>query len=274
MREIDYNLENELKKGNFECLDLDYWFKTYQYNYIISAIQGCDKVINRDVLNFIVTYAELLLLYPNKDIELNNNDIISNCEYLLSQAIIVGSKHFGEYRDIVLPLFHSTNDTVRLYCHANLPLHNSWLMQESFDRIQKIRYLRSEFYHCWDEDLFTNITKDRILYLVKALELRVINCTFNNYDLEYTGTAISSLLFESGIYIPEFDIDVLHTIQDKRILGYCLNKLIEDGYLKFKDGIRLPNCLTVDNSSTCMNKIKMKRLEAINVFDKMYRVKK
>ena len=59
--DYDYELEKELASGNFNRIDLDKWFKTYQYNYIYYAIQGCDKVINKEVLDFIITYADMLL---------------------------------------------------------------------------------------------------------------------------------------------------------------------------------------------------------------------
>lgn len=276
MEKIDYELEKELSNGNFSRIDLDSWFKTYQYNYIFCAIQGCDKVINVDVLQFIIIYAELLMSNPNPNLKNDKESVIWNCEYLLSQVVIVASRHFEEYKCVIERLFHSESEMVRLYCNANCPL---WFSKshgfEITERIQKVRELRKEFYHCWDEGVFSEITKNRILFLVKALELKVINYVSYNREVEFSPISICSLLFENYVYnISKFDIDVLYVIDDKRILGYCLNKMIEDDYLQFKEDCFLPSNLFF-HTGYCISSehIKVKRPKSITTFNGMYTIK-
>lgn len=276
MNDYDFELEKELASGNFKRIDLDKWFKTYQYNYIYYAIQGCDKVINKEVLDFIITYADMLLTKSIKTTNYDRKEIVFNCEYLLTQAIVVGCRHFEDYKCIISRLVYSENERVSLYCQANLPLAICKRVDYPTERIEKIRNIRHEFYYCWNEGLFSDITKESILYLAKALELKVINCSVSESyisHLEFSSVTISSLLFESDLYVPIFDMDVLYTIQDKRILGYCLNKLIEDEYLKFRDECYLhPRLRNEMESHINTNKIKVKRPSAIATFNKMYKV--
>ena len=108
---------------------------------------------------------------------------------------------------------------------------------------------------------------------MKALELKAINYLTYNKDLEYTPTHIFSLLFVEDILIPKFDIDVLYAIQDKRILAYCLNRLIAEDVIRFKIDVRLPEYFDTNRHHSSTNRIRTKRPEAITTFDKIYTVK-
>ena len=268
MGKINQELETKLENGDFGNLNLDYWFRTHQYNYIYYAVCGCDKVINKDVLDFIVTYAEFLLLCPNEDSKHPKEDIIIDCEEILKKAIVVGSKHQAEYRKIVEPLFFSTNETVRLWCWANLDIKNRICLNEESPRIHKIAKIREEFDFCWQNNIFTQNTKLRIEYFAKACEFEVIECVTSTRDDEFTSIKICCSLFsEFGIFVPKFDIDVFDTIQDKRFLGYCLNNMYEEGFLKFKKGVRLPKCF-IDTSDKHL--VRIRRPLSFDVFNKMY----
>ena len=273
MEKINFELEKELKNGNFSNVNLGKWFENYQYEYIYSTIQGCDKVINNSVLEFIVIYAELLMANPNVNPKNDADDIKWNCEYLLSQAVLVACRHFEEYKYVIRHLFNSESELVRLYCNANCPLSFSNTDGHMItDRIQKIRDIRREFYYCWNEGLFSEITKKRILFLAKALELKAIECyAFNRFE-EFSSLIISSLLFENNInHISRFDMDVLYAIDDKKIFCYCLNKMLEDECLTFKEDSYLPSNLFFHTDyRTNLEKIKIKRPNSITVFNQIY----
>lgn len=268
---IDSDKVKALKNGDFSDLDLDYWFRDYLFDYIHAIVEGCDKNLNFDVLNLISIYAQYLMANPNakefakKDLETIiknsgswpgniddmsyeelidcwNKKIVKKCERILCKVILIGSKHYEYYKPILDQLSTNVNDNVRLYCCANLNYTD--FFGDKSPRVVKVAKIRYQFQKKWDNLCDDDSEKQRIKFLTAALETNAIQC-YNGcigYDEEDKMFAIfRSLLFTKEVWRPEFDEDIMSTIQDKRILANTLNELIKSGEIISKEGI-LPDC--------------------------------
>lgn len=303
-------LINRLKNGDFSTLDLNDWFYKNEYDYIYAAIEGCDRVVNensKSVLEFIATYAEMLLLQPNalaydtidkvkkvigefvddeqidklsyeELIEYLNKEISKKCEDILTKIVIVGCNHFsGGYGDIVGPLCYSSNDTIRLYCCANLPLGAHDFSFDSSLRIRNVERIRREFWsiHMMGGAPENDLMKKRIKYFADAIRYGVIGC----YDLDVVldecdriSVGFYSDLFNNCVEIDSFNKDVFYSMCDKTILGYCLNRLFEDGELRFKEGVRLPQCFDAFYTKDFGNaRVRVRTVKTNDILDKIYK---
>ena len=63
---IEEDKIKKLENGDFSEISLNNWFENYAFKYIFATINGCDKTINFDTLNFISIYVQHLLIEPNK----------------------------------------------------------------------------------------------------------------------------------------------------------------------------------------------------------------
>ncbi len=269
---IEKNIVNELEKGNFKEVQLDFWFGNHAFKYIFAVIEGCDKNLDFDMLNFISMYAQYLLVKPNAKVweqeglrELIENSgsypcnidrmtydelvaywnkrIVYTCERILNKVVLVGNKHYEYYGSILEQLSTNSNDNVRLYCCANLNYPNKFLNDPS-PRVAKVANIRYQFNQKWDRLNDNDNEKQRIKFLTAALEKNVIQCWDGDvgYKEEDKVYAIfRSILLKGEIWQPEFDKDIFYTIQDKRILADTLNELIKEEKISFKDGMK-PSC--------------------------------
>lgn len=265
-------LINQLENGDFSELELNRWFSIYEFDYIYAAIEGCDKETDYYVLDFIATFAELLYLKPNTDSydtresimlalekfntfsfledktfeelkELLNNRIKEKCENILTKVVLVGCKHPEEYEDIVKSLCYSTSDKVRLYCAANLEYGVHDFSKDVSPRIRKVAAIKESFYKVYNSyDFQINGGWEKVNYFVYALKYGAINTRILTYHPDFEDKIlgfIGSKLFDKNIEV-EFDLDVFQTMQDKKVLAYVLNCMYEEGFLKFKDSVKLP----------------------------------
>lgn len=282
MIKIDDNLVRKLEDGDFSAVMLDFWFSNYAFKYILATIKGCEKNLDSEMLMFISRYAQYFMFNPNANslsheslvrflkealydpvegrtheelIEMWNANIVGNCEDILTKIVLVGRKHYESYRPVLEQLYSLDNETVRLYCAANLDF--SKFLCDKSERVKKVALIRHNFEQKWNSLSDDDLEKQRIILLTSALEKGVIS--YFSYDRALSGPLKDQALiaFHSewfqGIYHQEFDEDILTTIKDKRILADAINELIKSKVIEFKDEL-MPSCFKGDHQGKCKQK--------------------
>lgn len=282
---IEKETAKKLENGEFSEASLDFWFENHAFGYIFATIKGCDKNLDFDMLNFISMYAQYLLIEPNakgwdewglRELIKNsgswpgnidemsyeeliaywNGEIIRTCERILNKVVLVGSKHYEYYGPILEQLSMNANDSVRLYCCANLDY--SKFLNDSSPRVSKVANIRYQFEQKWNGLSDDDNEKQRIKFLTAALEKDAIQCWNGGVgykEEDRTYAIFRSLLFKGEIWQPEFDKDIFYTIQDRRILADTLNELIKEGKILFRDGI-MPSCFGESKDGPVLEKSK------------------
>lgn len=275
MKHIEQNLIKKLQSGNFTTLEINDWFLEHEFEYIYSTIEGCDKVINYEILYFISTYAEYLLSHPQTSkyetaeeirqelqhlghtkeqtdllsyealILTLTNSLSKIYEDIITKIIIVGSNHYEEYQSIIKPFCYSPNETIRLYCCANLNLNTHDFSHDPSARIQKISNIRTQFAMWWNSPNITQEEKLKINYLLNAIKYGVLKYQQTNIFYPESNTTTikfsSFLLQQSESPLLTIDKDILLIIKDKRIFGYYINKMLEEKNIQFKEGFTIPS---------------------------------
>lgn len=259
---IDDNLVRKLENGNFSAVMLDFWFRNQVFKYIFATVNGCEKNLDLEMLMFISGFAQYFMFNPNANIlsheslvrflkealydpvegrtheeliEMCNANIVGNCEDILTKIVLVGRKHYEFYRPVLEQLYSIDNETVRLYCAANLDF--SKFLCDKSERVKKVALIRHNFEQKWKSLSDDDIEKQRIIWLTSVLEKGEIG--YWSYDRALTGPLKDQALiaFHSnwfqGINFHEFDEDILTTIKDKRILADAINELIKSKVIKF-----------------------------------------
>ncbi len=251
------NIIEKLKNGDFSNLKINSWFLNYEFDYIMALVEGCDKVINRDVLNLVVLYANYLLNCSNENISkedikeflnkktihfnmsISDDDLVmtwssivkEKCEQILEKAIIVGLKHH-EYYGIVSRFSMHSNEMLRIFYCANGNF--SIFLNDPSERVRKVYQIREEFISKWQT--ISEDEKANIIFLERSL-------TFGSIEIFEVGVPSSvdkvnvilkSLLFNEDLAL-EFDWDILYAIQDKRILASKLYEIIKEKEISFKE---------------------------------------
>ncbi len=244
------NLIEKLKNGDFSNLKINSWFLNYEFDYIMALVEGCDKVINLDVLNLVVLYANYLLNRSNENISkedikeflnkktihfnmsISDDDLVktwssivkAKCEQILEKAIIVGLKHH-EYYGIISRFSMHSNEMLRVFYCANGNF--SIFLNDPSERVRKVYQIREEFISKWST--LSNEEKTNIIFLERSLTfgaIEIFEAGISSSD-DKVNVIFKSLLFDEEIAL-EFDWDILYAIQDKRILASKLYEIIKE----------------------------------------------
>lgn len=251
------NLIEKLKNGDFSNLKINVWFLNYEFDYIMALVEGCDKVVNRDVLNLVVLYANYLLNCSNFNISeekmkeflkknvIHFNNLISGedlvktgssiikmkCEQILEKVIVVGLKHH-EYYGIISGFSTHPNEMLRIFYCANGNF--STFFNDSSKRVRKVCQIREDFINKWQtisEDEKANITFLERAFSFGAIEAFEVGIPPSD---DKVNVIFKSLLFNEERVL-EFDWDILYAIQDKRILASKLYEIINEKEISLKE---------------------------------------
>ena len=259
---IEEDKIKKLENGDFSEININDWFTNSAFDYILATINGCDKNLDFNVLNFISIYAQYLLfeiiekakntkqlkkiikIHDNID-KMSDEDIYTQLtkkyKDILIKVITIGSKHEC-YHKILDQLCNSDSTDIRLYCCANYKFFH--FIYDPSKRVQKVAYIRYKFDQKWNNLDDNDVEKQRILFLTSALKNGVIQCY--NGDVSHTEedkmfAIFRSILFEKEVWEDNFDRDIFYTIEDKKILADSLNGLIKEGRLSFKENVMVPD---------------------------------
>lgn len=258
------NLLERLQDGNFDELALYDWVRNENFDYIKATIEGLDKVIDPELFDIIVTQMEFLLFQYSNEMAFKKDTYLE----ILEKAILIASRH-REYKEYVEQLFFSNYYRIRLCCYVNLDLNLTIreLSKNESDEIQKIVSIRDEFNRIWNTEI-DKYAKERIRWFEKMINVGAIS--------------IIKEPFADNAYCSFFEIefvsfkknDVFYFMEDKIINPYILNQMYENGELRFKEGVRLPECFMTEKGK---KHIRVRRKEnttpnSKRSFDELYQV--
>ena len=267
MNNNEIELIKELKNGNFENVELDYWFINQDIDYILATIKGCEKNIDINLLKLIVMYANKLLIKPNLVVEARNvekfakkrynkdltalwpfgnntgteyieyaneyeKEVKDNSIEILYKVIDICSKH-KKYSGTVKSLKSCSDEDIRLYYCANVDYES--FLNDTNPRIRKCAAIllatdiKMRHLSSYDDEY------QQIIFLKNALEKKAINYCEGELTGEYEDKAsvlFDSLMFEYSCEIENFDIDILYSINDKTTLARQINELIKKGMIQ------------------------------------------
>lgn len=253
------NLTERLAQGDFSQVELDEWFE-YMHHcqkysaYIYATIEGCKKQINPQMVSLILMYAKQFY-FKTKDLTVSNNIIINSfCEEFLKKLVII-SQEEPQYKYIIRELSVFPNDIIRLYYCAYID-HREYL-NDSSPRIKKVANIINDFNTIKLKEIYENHSHDQLDFLTYAIQYGAIQMkslyTPQKND-EVTGIQFKSMLFnwnneEINPNLFNFDIDILETIPNKKILAYIVLDWINNGTISFKEEMT-PKCFkqTDENS--------------------------
>ena len=105
--------------------------------------------------------------------------------------------------------------------------------------IQKIVSIRDEFNRIWNTEI-DKYAKERIRWFEKMINVGAISIIKEPFaDYAYCSFfEIEFVSFKKN--------DVFYFMEDKIINPYILNRMYENGELRFKEGVRLPECFVTE----------------------------
>lgn len=239
-------IRNRLSNGDFNVLSLEVAYINGKFVYILEALRACSKFFNKELFYMIVIYADFLLL----NCKCEDGKYKEYVEILESAIDIACTQ--SDYYECVEQLFSSRNEEIRLYSYTKLYLNKNareLLRTEENHKILKVVELRDTFKLIW-ETTIEGIVKERILWFEKMLEMESFYLSdrfFSRFEEEPIMAVITirSILLENDITI-KIDRDILWRIRDRRMIAYFFNQMYENGELRFKEGVRLPECFELN----------------------------
>ena len=244
---MDKLLIEQLSKGDFSNVKLEEWFEHMsaygRYPALIAAtIQGCSKQINPDIFLLIFMYAKKYY-FKTKD-STSTYDILINeyCEEFLKNLIIISKIH-PQYKHIIKELAIFPNTIIRLYYCAYID-HREFFDDDS-PRVRKVANIINKFYN----EIYEKNSYNQTEFITSAIKYGAIKMTTlstpQKHD-EFVSIQFKSALFnwnDSSINpnLMNFDIDILCTIPDKRILAAIILDWINNGTISFVEDMT-PMC--------------------------------
>ena len=262
-QEKDEKLINDLKNGDFSCLNIGEWFNNYNFTYIKSAIIGAKKNNSYMTLYCIYKYASYFMKNPNiKDwdqkvlteiiiyfgnypvmidrmtLEEKQQHLINvlkkECEDVLEQIAAACIDRLRDdyynYYSIYDELELSENDNIRLFCCANGPISRvNKFKNDKNERIRKVSDIRTKFKERYKIDNKYTYDYNLINYISIAINNGVITL-FDHFvkktEEDRMNASFSSPIFNGTINDSNFDIDVFYTIKDKKVLASYIIDII------------------------------------------------
>lgn len=209
----------ELKNGNLTNLQIDRWFGDVDMDYLLATIEGAKKSKDINCLLYLLKYVSFGLTNPK-------NNFFHEYYIDLIKGIIeaVATFDLKESYPIVLRLYTSSIDDIRLYCAACLDYR--LLISDSCERVQKIARARYNV----DIKMREEKTRERVLFLKDALDYGLIECAGVTKTLE----GAVSFVLESYYLIKmsnrvEIDADIYELITDTTVLASALDDYVQSG---------------------------------------------
>lgn len=210
----------ELRNGNLTNLQIDSWFKVLDMDYLLAAIEGAKKSKDINCLLYILKYASFGLTNPI-------NSFPHEYYITLINGIIkaVATFDLKESYPIVVKLYTSSIDAIRLYCAAYLDYR--LLISDSCKRVQKIARARYNV----DIKMREEKTRERVLFLKDALDYGLIKTVFPDSE-NFEGRNIHFVLRGNLIQNCNelaIDFDIYKLITDTTVLASALDDYVQSG---------------------------------------------
>lgn len=258
---MDKLLIEQLSKGDFSNVKLDEWFEHMneygKYPALIAAtIQGCSKQINQDIFLLIFMYAKKYY-FKTKD-STSTDDIIINeyCEVFLKHLISI-SKMKPQYKPIIHELANFPNSIIRLYYCAYID-HKKFFNDNS-PRVRKVANIINKFY----DEIYEKYSYNQIEFITSAIKYGAIKMA--TLSIPQKHDEFVSIQFKSALFnwkdpsinpnLMNFDVDILCTIPDKRILATTILDWINNGTISFKEDMT-PTCFVQEPSKQLKRSLK------------------
>ena len=267
-----------LRNGEFNKPSLSNDFKNHRYDEIFAFIGRLQKYPNAIILSVLCATAQRAYLSPNANefsieqlkekieqsgsgpvnletmnyqeiVDYANKRIVQMCEKILCKLMMVRAPKSDtvleqEIKSVLAPLQKHPSEKVRLHYCANVD-YEPFLNDEN-RRLRKVARILDDFYHRYyffseNEVKCNNFLAAAIITGAITVFDGDVRC--ERPDMMYA--SFSSLLFEKGINVPEFDADICYTIDDKRILADVLMGYIKSGEIVMHSDILPPYFKTV-----------------------------
>lgn len=254
-------LIKQLAEGDFSNVKLNEWFE-YIHEYstypalIATTIQGCSKQINTDMFLLIFMFTKKYY-FKTKD-STSTDDIIINryCEEFLKDLIIISSMQ-PQYKYIINDLAIFPNSIIRLYYCAYIDHHK--FLEDNSPRIRKVANIINQFYN----EIYEKYSYNQIEFITSAIKYGAIQMTTlstpQKHD-EFVCIQFKSALFNwndssTNPNLMNFDVDILHTIPDKKILASIILDWINEGRISFKEDMT-PVCFERETTNQLKRTLK------------------
>ena len=220
-----------LQEGKFDDVEIriDDWFNTGRYNYIYSLIEGCDKTINYELLEFVTIYTKKMINFFMQ--EKNTN---------LKKEIIINFLN-----KVHMPYINngSFNDLQKTWNETNLII-----IKELLDNILRVIFNHEEYNN------IIMLLKDDIDYEQfpkSVLRTDIENISLN--DDEHYSFYVSNYKDVKNIdrgCFSKANIDYWFSIHDYNIIDYALAKSKKMGDIKMINYISRKAQIQMQNTQT------------------------